>query len=217
LDESDSEFEGGTMKRREPYVAGASESCDRIVEAATRLFKRTSFDSVSAEEIAREAGVAHGLIFHYFGTKARLYEVVSQIAADNLDRYHIQATQFDGDPIDRVRAFLSSHMDEVAKRKVDYVFHSRGGATPAIQAIWENSRLNAIRLIHGFFGRDQLSEELVLATRAWLGFYDELVLAWVQGTRVSRVGIIETSIQLFHASIAHSGLLRPSDNPRTPD
>ncbi len=54
-------------------------------------------------------------------------------------------------PNAKLRAFLVSHMDAVRQRRADYVFHSRGGGTPAIQAIWEKSRSNAIHLVLGFF------------------------------------------------------------------
>jgi len=53
---------------------------ERIFEVATKLFTQRPFDEISAEDIAREAGVAHGLTFHYFGSKAKLYEQISQAA-----------------------------------------------------------------------------------------------------------------------------------------
>lgn len=200
------------MRRR--TKSGGGESREKIVDAATVLFTQTAFQDVPVEEIARLAGVAHGLVFHYFGTKARLYEEVSQAAADRLDLLHIAATQAAKSPSDKLRAFLESHMDAVHQRRADYVFHSRGGATPAIQTIWENSRSNAIHLVLGFFGVDTPSEPLVVATRAWLGFYDELVLQWIQGQRVLPGGIIVSSLQLFPLVMAQARLLGADDAPQ---
>jgi AcrR family transcriptional regulator len=200
--------------RRPRTKSGGTESRDKIVEAATTLFTQTAFQDVPVEEIARLAGVAHGLVFHYFGTKGRLYEEVSQAAADRLDLLHIAATQIARTPNDKLRAFLESHMDAVDQRRADYVFHSRGGATPTIQAIWENSRSNAIHLVLGFFGVDKPSEPLVVATRAWLGFYDELVLQWIQGHRVLHDGVIVSSLQLFPLVMAQAHLLGADDAPQ---
>lgn len=45
----------------------------RILQAAQELFAARGYDGASAEAIAEEAGVAKGLIFHHFGSKAGLY------------------------------------------------------------------------------------------------------------------------------------------------
>src|SRR3954468_21189652 len=50
---------------------------EQILAAARRLFSERPPGSVSTTDIAREAGVARGLLNHYFGTKRDLYlEVV---------------------------------------------------------------------------------------------------------------------------------------------
>src|SRR5919204_3225638 len=48
-----------------------------MLACARRLFSERSYVAVSTSEIAREAGVARGLLHHYFGNKRELYlEVV---------------------------------------------------------------------------------------------------------------------------------------------
>ena len=42
---------------------------EAILEAATQLFAQKGFSSTPTSDIAKEAGVAEGLIFHYFKTK----------------------------------------------------------------------------------------------------------------------------------------------------
>jgi AcrR family transcriptional regulator len=185
---------------------------DRILAVATRLFTHRPFDEISAEDIAREAGVAHGLTFHYFGSKAKLYEEISQAAADRVDQIHINATRT-GTPPERLRSFLVAHMEEVYRRRVDYVFHSRGGGTHAIQKIWERSRSNAIHLVLGFYGVAEPSSALAVATRAWLGYYDELVLAWVQGQIKAKAAIVEMAFRLFPLAIANAELLGEKNIP----
>jgi AcrR family transcriptional regulator len=44
----------------------------QILETALRLFARQGFDGTSTRQIAQEAGIAEGLIFHYFPTKEHL-------------------------------------------------------------------------------------------------------------------------------------------------
>jgi len=53
---------------------------EQILARARRLFSERTYAAVSMEEIAAAAGVARGLLHHYFGTKRELYlEVVREL------------------------------------------------------------------------------------------------------------------------------------------
>lgn len=55
---------------------------NRILAAATKEFAQKGFQAGSTDQIALEAGVSKGLIYHYFGEKKNLYlEVVTQSIA----------------------------------------------------------------------------------------------------------------------------------------
>ena len=41
----------------------------QILAAAVRVFARESFEATRMSDVAREAGVAYGLVYHYFGSK----------------------------------------------------------------------------------------------------------------------------------------------------
>ena len=57
------------------------ERSEQILAAAERLFAERPYAEVSTTAIAREAGVARGLLNHYFGDKRALYlEVVRRVA-----------------------------------------------------------------------------------------------------------------------------------------
>ena len=49
---------------------------DKIREAAVRVFARKGFHNARVGDIATEAGVAHGLLYHYFESKDALLESV---------------------------------------------------------------------------------------------------------------------------------------------
>jgi len=55
---------GATRRDRQ-----ARETRAKLVEAALDLFSRQGVDSTSIKDIAREAGVAQGLLYHYFAGK----------------------------------------------------------------------------------------------------------------------------------------------------
>jgi AcrR family transcriptional regulator len=56
----------------------AAERRAQILEVALGLFARQGFDGTSTKQIAQSAGIAEGLIFHYFPTKAQLLTAVLQ-------------------------------------------------------------------------------------------------------------------------------------------
>jgi len=85
----------------------------QIFTCAARLFGERPYTDVSTSDIAAEAGVARGLINHYFGTKRELYlEVVRrmvtipQVAVDRLP---------DGPLSERVEVSVSWFLDGVAR------------------------------------------------------------------------------------------------------
>lgn len=70
------EAKGPRFQRLEPALRRQS-----ILDAATRLFSTQPYEDVSVAAIASYAGVARGLVNHYFGTKRRLYLEVVENAA----------------------------------------------------------------------------------------------------------------------------------------
>ncbi|GAA0496649.1 TetR family transcriptional regulator [Paractinoplanes deccanensis] len=52
---------------------------EQILAVAVRLFGERGYAEVSTTDVAREAGVARGLINHYFGTKKELYLEVIRV------------------------------------------------------------------------------------------------------------------------------------------
>ncbi len=48
----------------------------QIMEAAVRAFARKGYHACRVSEIAEEAGVAYGLVYHYFGSKEEVLETI---------------------------------------------------------------------------------------------------------------------------------------------
>jgi TetR/AcrR family transcriptional regulator len=81
---------GQTVVRpREPARAAARQFArqERIVGVAMRHFAERGFSGVPIEEIARDAGVAKGAVFGYFGSKSGLFLAAYQAAARSFSRY----------------------------------------------------------------------------------------------------------------------------------
>src|SRR5690348_12584761 len=54
----------------------AEEKRRAILDAAVRVFARKGFHTSRVGDIAEEAGVAHGLLYHYFSSKDEVLETI---------------------------------------------------------------------------------------------------------------------------------------------
>ena len=57
-------------------AASQEEKRRQILDAAVRAFARKGYHACRVGEIAEEAGVAYGLVYHYFGSKEELLETI---------------------------------------------------------------------------------------------------------------------------------------------
>lgn len=181
--------------------ARASGGRQRLLEAAERLFATRGYQSVSAAEIAREAGVAHGLLFHHFGSMEELYAEVSRAAASRMDETQLAA--FKGStPREQVAAFLRAHMRAVKQRQGDAVFRPRALGTAVastVAEVWEESRQRAIEQLLQVLGVQAPTKKMRLCLRAWIGFHDQLVLGWLSDRSLTEREVLDwTLTQLDH-------------------
>lgn len=59
----------------------------RIINAALREFGRFGYRKTSAEQLAKSAGIAKGMIFRYFGSKLGLYEYLFMYTDEMMNRW----------------------------------------------------------------------------------------------------------------------------------
>jgi AcrR family transcriptional regulator len=82
-----------------PPASGRGTARDRIVTAAYSVLARQGYTETSIKDIAREAGIAPGLVHYYFENKAALLlEVVGEVCR----RYHaeLDAMPVPSDPLE---------------------------------------------------------------------------------------------------------------------
>ncbi len=75
-----------------------------ILDAAVRVFARQGFHSCRVADIADEAGVAYGLVYHYFQSKD---EVLDTLFTERWDLLLAAIDEIDA-PADRPRATSST-------------------------------------------------------------------------------------------------------------
>ena len=58
------------------YVRAPAQKREHILSAAKKLFAEHGFEKTSTLQIAREAGVSEGILFHHFGSKRGVFEAL---------------------------------------------------------------------------------------------------------------------------------------------
>ena len=64
------------LRRLAERVNGSEDKRRLILQAAVRVFARKGFHTCRVGDIAQEAGVAHGLLYHYFRSKDEVLECI---------------------------------------------------------------------------------------------------------------------------------------------
>jgi AcrR family transcriptional regulator len=173
-----------------------------ILDAARKLFSERSYASVSTTEIAREAGIARGLLNHYFGTKRDLYlEVVRGMMRLPANPVPLQ----EGGP------GIEAVIDQSVERWLTMLERNRGtwlaalgargpGRDPELESVLEEAREQAAdRLIEALqrYEAAQAPSELRAAIRAYSGFAEAASVQWLEYHRLNRQQIHELLVRSF--------------------
>jgi AcrR family transcriptional regulator len=92
-----------------------------LVTAGRLLFGTKGFAATSVEDIAREARVTTGALYHHFPTKAAVFEAVfEQVHADLLEASAQAAANATG-PVELLSAGLNAFLDKVLEPEVQRI------------------------------------------------------------------------------------------------
>jgi AcrR family transcriptional regulator len=193
----------------------------QILTCARRLFSERNYSSVSTSEIAREAGVARGLLHHYFGTKRDLYlEVVRTVMRMPSNPVPLQSP---GRGIELVIAESVDRWMEMLERNRGTwlaAIGARGlGRDPEVEKILEDAREQAAdRLIEALqtYEASQAPPQLRAAIRAYGGFAEAASVEWLERGRLTREQARVLLVQGF-LSIVHDVLPIVEQSPQPSD
>lgn len=174
----------------------------QLVRLGIDLFASRSYDDVSIDELAREAGISKGLLYHYFGTKRDFYIATVREASRQL--VELTATPDEMPPVERARAGLDAYLDYVEAHAASYAALMRGGvgADPEVAQIVNETRdLLCDRMLEGLPGVEPTALVRV-AVRGWIGFCEATSLEWIARRPVARSAIRDLMIEALLATVA---------------
>jgi AcrR family transcriptional regulator len=172
----------------------------QLLDAARKLFSESHYGAVSLDEIAAEAGVARGLINHYFGTKRDLYvEVVREmVRVPPLPVPEYVAGE-------GTRARVSQAIDrwlEMTSRNrgtwLDSVRSQGGLGDPEIAAVFEEAREDAARRMVAILGLgpvEDVAPERLAMMRAYGGLAEAATVQWLDHGRLTREQVHELLVE----------------------
>lgn len=159
----------------------------QLIEASVPVFASRPYDEISIEDIAAEAGVSKGLLYHYFSGKRELYV---EVMRDQMARVW-DLTQPDPElpALERLRATLDGYLDYVEAHAQGYASFHRGamGGNAEVRAAFDEAQARqADRILEAMVGSGMRPELLRLAVRGWLNFMVTIVLQWVDDPSIER-------------------------------
>ena len=172
----------------------------QIVEAAARLYADRPYDQVSTAELAREAGIARGLINHYFGDKRELFLAAVRAAVIMPEE---PLPDVEGRPIEeRTRLVVDWILDAATTYGQAWV-NASGAANlhgdSDVQAIVDEADDRAARLVLDAMGLPD-DEHLRRRLRPVASLVKSVCREWLQHdtyTRDEAAGLLTATILLF--------------------
>jgi TetR/AcrR family fatty acid metabolism transcriptional regulator len=193
----------------------AEQTVDRrreLLDAAANVFARKGFHASRVGDIAEEAGVAHGLLYHYFRSKEEVLETIFRDTWGALVAETLRIEAGDGPLRDQLRRFarfyLGSWLVTPAAIRVLVREIARspqvGERVDEIRAVF----LALTRMIESARERGEVRADCDPVLAAWIvyGALEEILTGWVLGQLPGEEHDVEravsTVVDLTHAGLA---------------
>lgn len=173
----------------------------QLLALGLEMFSKHAFDEVSIDDIAHQAGISKGLLYHYFGSKRDFYVAVIQQAADHL----VQATDTTHLPLmERAREGLSRYLDFAEAHSSAFVTLLRGGIgnDVVVQQVIESTRTRILDRIEVSIGLQSHSAIFRLAMRSYLGLVESATVDFLERATVDRATLLQFLITSIQTTVA---------------
>jgi AcrR family transcriptional regulator len=159
---------------------------EQIVEGAAKLFGSRPYSQVTTTDIAEAAGVARGLLNHYFSDKRGLYlEVVRRAVL--LPTLEEPPPTPPGSADEKVDAAVSWFLDGIESQAAAYlsVVETEGSADD-IAPILQHAEDVAAQRVLQLLGLDDADERSLAIVRAYGGLAKATVYEWLRRETLTR-------------------------------
>jgi AcrR family transcriptional regulator len=138
----------------------------------TKLMEKPIQD-LSLDEIAAEAGISRGLLFHYFATKNDFYVACVQAAGRRILRNVGPSPDESGE--DQVRTMVRAMVEQITRRRSFYLTLVHGATDERVVDVYESVRtVSTDRVLAAL----ELPPERRPVVRAWWAYVEDRALSW---------------------------------------
>ncbi|RZL03940.1 MAG: TetR/AcrR family transcriptional regulator [Rubrivivax sp.] len=174
-----------------------------LLTVGTKVFGSKAYDDVQIDQIAQEAGVSRGLLYHYFPSKRAFFAAIIQGGYDEI----LEVTRPDSklSPAEQLQAGLRAYLDYVEGHPHMYraIFRSAASLEQTVQEVVNrNLDLQARRILAVLGGKSARHSLPYLAVRAWLAFLVQAVLDWLdKGAKGDRQKLIDICVGALRGAV----------------
>ncbi|GIK77950.1 MAG: hypothetical protein BroJett022_16400 [Actinomycetes bacterium] len=164
-------------------------------------FLARDYDDVMVDDIAARAGVSHGLVFQYFGSKKELYVAALEPLLAGF-RARMESVPDGLGAEQRLRRAVAAYYDDAAAHPAAYRSLMSGGA--GFREVFERieaQRWEEIGLIASVAGLDVERADVRAVLRGWVGFLEAAILASLDRPGADRDALVDAAIAAFDAAV----------------
>ena len=181
----------------------------QLLDASARIFTERRYDEVSMSEIAAEAGISKGLLYHYFTNKQELFRATLEDAARDI------AMRIEPDaalpPAERVRASVDAYLEWIEAHEAGYVrLIEDVGSVSDIRELVERVREDTAVLIATQAVQSEPPRALVSAALGWLWFMDGVCLDWLARRHMTRDQVRDMLLAVLFGAIMAASSVEPA-------
>jgi TetR/AcrR family transcriptional regulator, fatty acid metabolism regulator protein len=181
------------------------------VDAAVRVFARNGFHGSRVDDIAEEAGVAHGLLYHYFRSKDEVLETIFRETWSGLVAETTRIEESGELLHEQLRRFARTYLGSwLVTPEVIRVLVREVARSPEIgNRVEEIRELFVVleRLIEAARERGEVRGGCVAQLAAWVvyGALEEVLTGWVLGQLPAGEDDVERAVVTV-VDVAYAGL-----------
>jgi AcrR family transcriptional regulator len=154
----------------------------QLVRLGLMMLRTKPIHELSIDEIAGQAGISRGLLFHYFPSKRDYFLAVISAAGRRLLRVTKPDESLPDD--EKLREMLTQFIEFIARRRTAYISFVRGaaGGDDFVVEVYDETRAGLTKRVLTYLGEPEVAEEPTsreyLRVHAWLSYAEDLAIEW---------------------------------------
>ncbi|MFD6453557.1 MULTISPECIES: TetR/AcrR family transcriptional regulator [unclassified Nocardia] len=174
----------------------------QLITLGAEMLVDRSLEDVSVDDIAKQAGISRGLLFHYFASKQEFHEAIARHVSTEFFVAIMPNRELS--LFDMLRDSIERFVDYATEHSASYRSVLRGPAsvTPDMADYVNETRGAIADLIVSELPlppEDPDLARLTLAIRGWIAFVEETILTWMIDKPISRESLVDLLVESLPA------------------